>query len=611
MRPFNKCLNFINQYSRFISLRSKLIIAFVVFILFPILFASLLGYKEIENILREQIEASTADRLHQMNMNIERKLKSMMYASNSIVLDEDIRSILQHPVQSERERLDVREKLDEKYLEISTTILTDNVNLTLIDNFGNMYTNWGNSTSSFRNIIGSTWYKQTVEQDGFMVWSLNQDNYIYPNREKFVSVSRVIKNRSLSEKLGVLIISEPVKHYQDILIARANNSDSLGFIVDEKGRILGNNEGDIDETYKFIKPGLNREIDTFNWEVKGEKAIVSTYSLPLTGWQVLQVVPHKGVFESLTNIQNKVMTVLIVSMVVFIAVIILFSSMLTGPLRALRKSMKQVEEGNLNVSCTIHTKDEVGLLGQSFNKMISQMKENIKREILLEKNKEKAKLEALQAQINPHFLYNTLNTIRWMSVMAGTKNITEMLMSLGRLLDMSIHRGQEEITLEEELQNVRSFLTIQKYRFGDSITITEDIDPATLQYAVPKLSLQPLVENIYNHGLFLDGGTLEIRTKTTEGLVIIDVIDNGKDMDDEKAKEIMAKLNKEKHDRFSGIGLKNVHQRIQMMFGKEYGLTINRNGLEEKTYVSLTLHAREIVNQNDSSSNIKGEKNSG
>ncbi|MGP4079187.1 sensor histidine kinase [Pseudalkalibacillus sp. R45] len=584
---------------KFISLRSKLIIAFVVFILFPILITSFLGYKGIEHILREQIEASTADRLHQVNLNIEKKLKSMMYASNSIVLDEDIRSILQHPFESERERLDIRKKLDEKYLEISTTILTENVNLTIIDNHGNIYTNWGNSPDSFQDILGSEWYSKTLDQDGFMVWSLNQENYIHPKRDKFVTVSRVIKNKSLSEKIGVMIISEPIENYQEILKVRTNISNSMGFIVDENGRVLGNQEQDIEELYKFIQPSLKREIDTFNLEVNGEKAIVSTYSLPLTGWKVLQVVPHKGVFEELTTIRDTVMTILIVSMIIFIAIIILFSSMLTRPLRDLRDSMKQVEEGNLEISCTVYTRDEVGLLGKSFNKMISQMKENINREISLEKNKEKAKLEALQAQINPHFLYNTLNTIRWMAVMAGTKNITKMLMSLGRLLDMSIHRGQEEITLEEELVNVRSFLTIQKYRFGDSIQIKESIDNNHLKYAIPKLSLQPLVENIYNHGLFLDGGTLEIRT-TVDGIsLVIDVIDNGKNMDQEKANEIMSKINKEKHDGLSGIGLKNVHQRIQMMYGNEFGLTIMRNDLEEKTYVSMKLPVKQLLNQED------------
>jgi two-component system, sensor histidine kinase YesM len=584
---------------KFFSLRSKLIIAFIAFILVPIIIASFLGYKGIENILREQIEASTADRLHQVNMNIEKKLKSMMYASNSIVLDEDIQSILQHPFQTERERLDIRKSLDEKYLEISTTILTENVNMTIIDNNGHMYTNWGNSTTAFKNIIGSEWYKETLDNDGFMVWGLNQENYIYPKRGNFVTVSRVIKNRSLSKTLGVLIISEPVKNYQDILKVRTKISNSTGFIVDEKARILGDQEKDIASVYKFIKPALNREIDTFNWEVNGERAIISTYSLPLTGWRVVQVVPHKGVFESLTTIRDTVLTVLVASMIMFIAIIILFSSMLTRPLRELRESMQQVEEGNLEVSCMVQTRDEVGLLGKSFNKMIAQMKENIKREILLEKNKEKAKLEALQAQINPHFLYNTLNTIRWMAVMAGTKNINEVLMSLGHLLDMSIHRGQEEITLEEEMKNVRSFLTIQKYRFGDSITITESIEPEALNYKVPKLSLQPLVENIYNHGLFLDGGTLEICTNLKGNLMQIDVVDNGKDMDQEKADQLMEKVRKEKHDGLSGIALKNVHQRIKMMYGEEYGLSIKRNSREEKTYVSLILPAKQSGERDD------------
>jgi two-component system, sensor histidine kinase YesM len=574
---------------KFISLRTKLMVAFVSFILVPILAASFVGYKGIENILRNQIESTTSDRLHQVNMNIERKLKAMMYASNSIVLDEDIRELVKHPHETEGERLKIRKLIDEKYLEISTTLISDDVFLTLIDNYGNIYTNWGTTQSSYNRIVESDLYKKTLEQNGFMVWSIEQTNNIYPNQEGFITVSRVIKNRALSENLGVLIISEPVGNYVDILKVRTNIPNSYAFMVDDSGNIVGDKSKNINQIYEFIKPTLTREIDTFNWEVDGDKAIVSTYLLPLTGWRVLQIVAHEGIFAEVFKIRDTVLVVLVSSMAIFIGIIFLFSTMLTRPLRSLRDTMKRVEEGDLDSSFTIKNNDEIGLLGKSYNTMITQMKDYIQKQVLLERNKEKAKLDALQAQINPHFLHNTLNTIRWMSVMAGTKNITEMLMSLGRLLNMSIHRGQEEITLDEELQNVRSFLTIQKYRFGDSIKVIEEIDPDSLRCMVPKLSLQPLVENVYNHGLFLEGGMLILKIRVIEDLLAIDVIDNGKNMTEEKASQLMNDIKQEKHEGLSGIGLKNVHQRIQMMFGEEYGLTIRRNVDEEKTYVSLAI----------------------
>ncbi|MEK5444653.1 MULTISPECIES: sensor histidine kinase [unclassified Fredinandcohnia] len=574
---------------KFISLRTKLIVAFITFILIPILAASIIGYKEVENVLRNQIESTTSDRLHQVNMNIERKLKAMMYASNSIVLEDHIRELLKRPYTTEREQLDISKLINDKYLEISTTLISDNVYLTLIDNYGNMYTNWGSSESSYERILRSEWYKQTVDQNGFMVWSLNQENYIHPQKEGFITVSRVIKSQSLTENLGVLIISEPVENYINILKVRTNIPDSYGFMVDEQGSMIGDESKNINQIYQYIKPTLTRGIDTFNWEVDGKKAIVSTYHIPLTGWRVLQIVSHDGIFTDVSKIQNIVFIILLVSMAIFIGIIILFSTMLTRPLIKLRETMKRVEEGDLDVTFTSKNNDEIGLLGKSFNTMISQTRDNVKQRVLLERNREKAKLEALQAQINPHFLYNTLNTIRWMSVMAGTKNITKMLMSLGQLLDMSIHRGQEEITLKEELENVEAFLTIQKYRFGDSIKVIEEINPDTVDCIVPKLSLQPLVENVYNHGLFLHGGTMEIRTQSTNDILEIHVIDNGKNMDQEKASQLMNDIQKEKHEGLSGIGLKNVHQRIQMMFGEQYGIKIWRDNIEEKTYVTLSL----------------------
>jgi two-component system sensor histidine kinase YesM len=215
------------------------------------------------------------------------------------------------------------------------------------------------------------------------------------------------------------------------------------------------------------------------------------------------------------------------------------------------------------------------LLGRAFNHMLKRLRNHMEYEIQLERSKEKAKLEALQAQINPHFLHNTLNTIKWMSMIAGTKDITEMLLSLAHLLNMSISRGQEAITLREEIENVRYFLTIQKYRFGDTIIVIEDIDPATLDCYVPKLSLQPLVENVYRHGLFINGGKMIIRASIKGEDLYIQVIDEGRGLKRERIEEVQAQLSQQQADSsFSGIGITNVHSRIQLMYGYPYGLTI-------------------------------------
>jgi two-component system sensor histidine kinase YesM len=263
--------------------------------------------------------------------------------------------------------------------------------------------------------------------------------------------------------------------------------------MDANGHILAEDPQWVNSAYPSCLPDLKLKRSSYTAEINGEKVDVVTDFIPLSDWLVVQVVHHKDVFNQIQQIRNIAISTLLLCVAIFITILILLSNMFTSSIRKLQSMMKQVERGNLDVSADIRSPDEVGWLSKNFNQMVKRLKHYIEREIELERVKENAKLEALQAQINPHFLHNTLNTIKWMSIMAGTKNITEMLLSLGHLLNMSIHRGQEEITVREEIDNVRYFLTIQKYRFGDTIQVVEDIDPETMDAYVPKLSLQPLV----------------------------------------------------------------------------------------------------------------------
>ncbi|MBO9610978.1 MAG: sensor histidine kinase, partial [Paenibacillaceae bacterium] len=341
--------------------------------------------------------------------------------------------------------------------------------------------------------------------------------------------------------------------------------------------------------YPSIESRLSNKEATFSGDVHGDRVEVFTNYISLSEWLVVQVIPHKQIFNPIRQVRNIATMTLMISMILFIAIIVGISTIFTRSLRLLHIGMKQVEAGNLDVSFAVRSRDEVGWLGKNLNTMLKKLKHQLTNEIVLERKKEQAKLEALQAQINPHFLYNTINTIKWMSILKGTESITEMLVSLGHLLNMSIHRGQDTITLEEDLRNVRYFLTIQKHRFGDTIRIEEHIDPATLDCMVPKLSLQPLVENVYQHGLFINGGLLAIRSRIESDTLVIEVADNGAGPSPDKLDEIRRSI---ADNTLSGIGLTNVHHRIRMMCGPPYGLDFERDDTNGMTCASIRLPVR-------------------
>lgn len=576
----------------FISLRTKWIAAFVAFVLVPVLGASIYTYREIETVLHRQVEASATERLHQINLNIERKLQTMMNATSSLVIDENVKRTLVNPPQTERQMLDNTQTMDKKFLEMSTAIASDDLYFSVFDNFGTLYTNWGRTPGTMDAMKDTEWFRRTVRENGYMVWTLNHAPLASAGKQRLISVSMVVRDES-SRSVGQLVISEPTREYLDILQSGDPAVTGYGLLIGPGDEVLTHSPEASLPLYVSLRDEIDRSADgTASIESGGNKYVLSMYSLPMTGWRIVQIVPHSAVFREIDTIRTVSVAIFSVSMAVFLGVIVFFSNMLTKPLRKLRHVMKQVEKGQLDVKVDVRTKDEAGLLGQTFNKMLDRLQGHIDREIVLERHREQAKLEALQAQINPHFLHNTLNTIRWMSIMAGTKPITEMLLSLGHLLNMSIHRGQETISLREELNNVRSFMTIQRYRFGDHVTVIEQLDERTLDALVPKLSLQPLVENVYRHASFQEGkGEMLIRSRVLPaGDLRLEIVDNGLEINKEKIRDIMESIEKEeRRTPFSSVGLSNVHKRVRMMYGAEYGLRIHRSEQEGRTYVTITL----------------------
>ncbi|GGD56086.1 sensor histidine kinase [Paenibacillus nasutitermitis] len=588
---------------RHIGLRTKLIAGFIVLVLLPLLLGGLTASTYISRELNGQVTKITAERLHQVNMNIERELLSMSKITNFIRIDDNIPKALESPLTSERDMLHWVHLMDQKFMQISTMAVNEPLYISLLDFNGHMYSNWTQSRQSLDAVRSSNWFKQTLEQDGYPVWSLNQDNYMVAGGQGLITQSMVIKDQYLKKQLGVLVVSQPVDPYLNILQTQDPSLNSIGFIVDESGRILGEDIPRLQQLYPSIEPALISGSKSTDTMLNGRLTSVSHYGIALTDWRVVQAFYYDDVFSNSKRIVVWMINVFVISLLFFFLLVIVVSNVFTRHLNRLRVTIKLIESGQLDERYDVRTRDEIGLLGKSFNLMVSRLRSSMEREVVLERRKEQAKLEALQAQINPHFLQNTLNTLKWMSIMAKTEPITEMLMALGHLLDVSIHRGQEKITLAEELDNVRRFLVIQKYRFGDTIRIVEEVDPLTLDMLVPKLSLQPLVENVYSHGVFGEsGGEVIIRTVRESDVVRLAVIDNGKLVSAERFDEVRQHLDGTGRGSFSRIGLKNVHQRIQLMYGLQYGLTISRDEEHNLTNVSITVPGEEKFDHDNQNS---------
>jgi two-component system sensor histidine kinase YesM len=250
------------------------------------------------------------------------------------------------------------------------------------------------------------------------------------------------------------------------------------------------------------------------------------------------------------------------------------------PIQKLHDVTRTLTKNDLQALMTRDNVDEITELGMSFNIMIGKIRELLDAKILEQENLKKAELRALQAQINPHFLYNTLDTIIWMAESKKTDDVVTVVSALSNFFRISLSKGKDWITIAEEVERTRSYLTIQKMRYRDILDFSIDVDDAVRDSTVLKLVLQPLVENALYHGLKTQRtrGTITVRAKQkNEHEVLLQVTDNGIGMSPDRVAELNAALNSDAEDMRAeqGFGLVNVNQRIKLYYGKQYGLALS------------------------------------
>lgn len=273
----------------------------------------------------------------------------------------------------------------------------------------------------------------------------------------------------------------------------------------------------------------------------------------------------------------------------------IISGSISKPIKELRKMTASIAEGNLNVRIENKNIDEITSLGMSFNVMAAKLKELIENSIKEQENLKKSELKALQAQINPHFLYNTLDAIVWMSEANKSEQVIEIVRALSNFFRITLSKGKDWISVRDEIEHIRSYMIIQKIRYRDILDFSLDVDEAILDYEILKLSLQPIVENALYHGIKnrRSGGKILIKgTKVEqEKTMLFEIIDNGIGMTEKKLGEVQDGLEDELVGQVikeSGFGLTNVHKRIRLYYGKPYGLTINSE-YNVGTHVSLCI----------------------
>ena len=382
----------------------------------------------------------------------------------------------------------------------------------------------------------------------------------------------------------ILRIDMDKQDFVDILSNVSPTSDSLSFLVDSNHSVIASS-GALDET------ALESSLDGLLQLPEGEQTDISLSSgkylalrsdIALTDWCMVTLVPYSSFFM---NFQTAVRLIFFAAILIILVSLILFSLISYSITRRILILCNHINETNSGELIPINApdyKDEIGLLYRNYNQMIVRIRQLLRENYNIGRNLKNAEYKALQSQINPHFLYNTLDMISWFSLQQKTKEVNEVVYSLAHFYKISLSKGMDIISIGEEIELTDCYINIQKHRFSNRIQYITDIDPAICEYSIPKITIQPLVENAIFHGILEkkeNAGTIELRGRMEDGIIHIMLSDDGKGMDSSSTilngGAVSSSARLENPDGpGSHYGLKNIVLRLKLLYGPEYGLSI-------------------------------------
>ncbi|MGG1555592.1 cache domain-containing sensor histidine kinase [Paenibacillus ferrarius] len=560
-----------------LRLKTKLFWSFVLLIVLPLALVNFYFFDRVEGVLRKQTAGQTMDQMNTLYRSLE-DLLSIAYKTTTLLQqDLNVMAILERP-----ERFEPLERgylMEAKYKSITNSLFLTKpaVFFTTVDLKDNFYVSYiPSSDLSVSNIAKGDWFNEAMANQTPFTWKWDEN---YVNRD----ISRSSKLLTMSTKIGngynetVAVMRISVDFYEWFQLSTKLSEDQY-LLVDRQGKLVADNKGKVTGTLNFVTNWVNGS----GYE-EAENSLYIYKEMPNLDLFLVKKIPASVIYAEVDRLYQSFIIVSLLFTIAFIGMTLMISSGVTKPLYRLQRKMADAVDSDLKVKLPEPKGSiEISGLTRTFNQMISDMNHMIALLKAEERKKEAARFQVLLSQTNPHFLMNTLNTIKWMALSEKQDQIAEMCSSLGTLLEASLNSELEMIHLKDELEMVKSFVYIQNFRFKQSFEIIYEIEEG-LDYAlVPKLSLQPLVENCIQHG-FIDlaiKGVITIRGSVRNQTLYLEVQDNGKGI--RSIEPASSQVRKR-----GGIGIANLKERLTLLFKEASDLEVKK--LEQGTSVRFHL----------------------
>ena len=560
------------------SIGSKLGFYFFLVILLPIITISILGNLLYKNSITNQQDENIKQMVRQISNNIDFYIKDTENIINYLSQDPRILKFLNENSFRGDENFNAIEDEVTKAIYSFTTFHPEIAGIVIV-NQNDIFISDIMSRISRDPLTNEKWYMLASKNPNTMhLFSKpvgrNINNIFQYSADEVVSMSKAIIDKKTGKCIGVILIDMKLDIIKSVIEYVKPAKTGFVYIVDTNGEIVYSPVNEI--VYRIKDDWIENSNDKILIKtIKGTDYEIIHKNSSYTGWRTVEVFPLNENLKVINSLAYYSMLIALITLFIAEMLAIFFTSSIVKPISKLKRLMKKTEEGNFDVVFNSKHNDEIGELGSAFNNMVREIKNLISLVQIEGKKKRKAEISILHAQIKPHFIYNTLDTIQWMAEEHDAKDIVDIVGSLTNLLRIGLSAGAEIIKISQEIKHVESYLLIQKIRYEDKLNYEIDIKEELLDFSVVKLILQPLVENAIYHGIKEKRGSgyIKISGEIKNEKIHVTIEDNGIGIRKEKLIEINEMLrSKTSSSAVVGYGIFNVNEKIKLTYGEEFGL---------------------------------------
>ncbi|WP_343250359.1 sensor histidine kinase [Diplocloster hominis] len=566
-------------------LGKRLILNVLFFLILPLISVAVIINILVSATLADRICRQQSAALKQCEFGLEELLKDMEYLSLVLLSNNNVQTIVDDDAEIVRTKFDLSN-------DIQTLLETrDYIQSICISKEDDI-------VFQFKDIVAkeNSSYRDAVESlDGRVYWTPAYeltDRILGNGPVRVISLMREIRSLYNWKPLAIerLSIAEETlcSYYDDLYI---DDGGKL-FVINEDGCVISSPDkqliGRDMSGQAYMAQIRSGEEEFFKTTIDQKRYWVFQLEIPSTGWHVIQILPNSMIRGQMGVINLYMAFSILICILFAITFYFLQKKTVVQPIIKLSDEMKQVRTGNFKLHLEVRNGDEIGDLGESFVEMVEKIDELINQIYKTELAEKEARLKTLESQIDPHFLFNTLDTIRWIVLRNGDREAAKLVSALADIFRQVLNEGREMTTIGDEISQVQKYMMIQSYRFGDRIRMETEVDQTVLDCRTIKLILQPLVENAIKHGLEckLGTGTIRLKVQKASDTICISVEDDGIGADEAVISEKMM----EQEDTFTVFALKNIDRRVKLKFGLEYGLRFSsKKGVGTKVDVLIPL----------------------